>query len=243
MKLKPLGIGSAFNSQEYGNNSWYFVRKNQVFMIDCGSTIFNTFKEKGLDKYDSVNVIITHLHTDHVGSLGTLIEYLFYVKGNKPNIITDIHLKKDLRTYLSISGIEEDMYNLITNNYEDKEVYHSSLGIKFLETDHVPQLQSYSLLIDFWDTKKRVFYSGDSNALPDPLKIFNESELAVDHVYIDYSINGSPVHLSTEHALTKLAIWFSGATIHLMHLDNDIKTYKNKLRDILDKYPYIKIGC
>ncbi|WNM50996.1 metal-dependent hydrolase [Staphylococcus phage Alsa_3] len=243
MKLKPLGIGSAFNSQEYGNNSWYFLKNNKIFIIDCGSTVFNTFKEKGLDKYESVNVIITHLHTDHIGSLGTLIEYLFYVKGFKPDIITDIHLRKDLRTLLSISGIEESMYNLITNTYEDKEVYHSDLGITFLETGHVPQLQSYSLLIDFWDTKKRIFYSGDTNDLPDPLKIFNESELVVDHVYIDYSINNSPVHLSTEHALTKLAEQFSDSTIHLMHLDNYIEIYKDDLKDILDKYPYINIGC
>lgn len=243
MKLKPLGIGSAFNSQEYGNNSWYFTKNNKVFMIDCGSTIFNSFKEKGLDKYESVNVVITHLHTDHIGSLGTLIEYLFYVKGFKPNIITDIHLKKDLRTILSISGIEESMYNLITNTYDDKEVYHSNLGITFLETGHVPQLQSYSLLIDFWDTKKRVFYSGDVNDLPNSLKIFNKSELSVDHVYVDYSINGSPVHLSTEQPLKQLAEWFSDSTIHLMHLDNYIEIYKDNLKDILGKYPYIKIGC
>lgn len=241
MKLKPLGVGSAFNSQEYGNNSWYLVRRNKVFMIDCGSTVFNSFKEKKLDKYDSVNVIITHLHTDHIGSLGTLIEYLFYVKGSKPNIITDIHLRKDLRTLLSISGIEESMYNLVTNTYENKEVYHSDIVITFLETSHVPQLQSYSLLIDFWDTQKRIYYSGDANILPNPLTILNEPTLAVDHVYIDYSINGSPVHLSTKHSLTKLAICFSGATIHLMHLDNDISVYEDELKDIL-KNKDIKIG-
>ena len=243
MKLKPLGIGSAFNSQEYGNNSWYFIKNNKVFIIDCGSTVFNSFKEKGLDKYESVNVIITHLHTDHIGSLSTLIEYLFYVKGFKSDIITDIHLRKDLRTLLSISGIEESMYNLITNNYEDKEVYHLNLGITFLETGHVPQLQSYSLLIDFWDTKKRVYYSGDANDLPNSLKIFNKPELSVDHVYVDYSINGSPVHLSTEQPLKQLAEWFSDSTIHLMHLDNYIEIYKDDLKDILDKYPYINIGC
>lgn len=241
MKLKPLGFGSSFNSQEYGNNSWYFVRRNQVFMIDCGSTVFNTFKEKRLDKYDLVNVIITHLHTDHVGSLGTLIEYLFYVKGNKLNIIIDIHLRKDLRTLLSISGIEENMYNLVTNNYENKEVYHSDIGITFLEIGHVPQLQSYSLLIDFWDTKKRIYYSGDANDLPNPLTIFNKSELSVDHVYMDYSIKGSPVHLSTEQPLKQLAEWFSDSTIHLMHLDNYIEIYKDDLKDIL-KDNDIKIG-
>lgn len=241
MKLKPLGFGSSFNSQEYGNNSWYFVRRNQVFMIDCGSTVFNTFKEKRLDKYDLVNVIITHLHTDHVGSLGTLIEYLFYVKGNKPNIIIDIHLRKDLRTLLSISGIEENMYNLVTNNYENKEVYHSDIGITFLEIGHVPQLQSYSLLIDFWDTKKRIYYSGDANDLPNPLTIFNKPELSVDHVYMDYSINGSPVHLSIEQPLKQLAEWFSDSTIHLMHLDNYIEIYKDDLKDIL-KDNDIKIG-
>jgi phage metallo-beta-lactamase superfamily protein len=241
MKLKPLGFGSSFNSQEYGNNSWYFVRRNQVFMIDCGSTVFNTFKEKRLDKYDLVNVIITHLHTDHVGSLGTLIEYLFYVKGNKLNIIIDIHLRKDLRTLLSISGIEENMYNLVTNNYENKEVYHSDIGITFLEIGHVPQLQSYSLLIDFWDTKKRIYYSGDANDLPNPLTIFNKSELSVDHVYMDYSIKGNPVHLSTEQPLKQLAEWFSDSTIHLMHLDNYIEIYKDDLKDIL-KDNDIKIG-
>lgn len=242
MKLKPLGVGSAFNSQEYGNNSWYFVRTNKVFMIDCGSTVFNSFKEKKLDKYDSVNVIITHLHTDHVGSLGTLIEYLFYVKGLKTNIITDIHLKKDLRTLLSISGIEEDMYNLITNSYEDKEVYHLDVGITFLEASHVTQLQSYSLLIDFWDTQKRIYYSGDANDLPNPLKIFNKPELSVDHVYIDYSINGSPVHLSNEQPLKQLAEWFSDSTIYLMHLDNYIEIYKDDLKDILKDNSNIKIG-
>nr|DAG96499.1 MAG TPA: RNaseZ [Herelleviridae sp.] len=241
MKLKPLGVGSAFNSQEYGNNSWYFVRRNQVFMIDCGSTVFNSFKEKGLDKYDSVNVIITHFHTDHIGSLGTLIEYLFYVKGFKTDIITDIHLKKDLRTLLSISGIEEDMYNLITNSYEDKEAYHSNLGITFLETGHVPQLQSYSVMIDFWDTQKRIYYSGDANDLPNSLTIFNKPELSVEHVYIDYSINGSPVHLSTEQPLKQLAEWFSDSTIHLMHLDDAVSVYKDELKDIL-KDNDIKIG-
>lgn len=242
MKLKPLGVGSAFNSQEYGNNSWYFVRRNKVFMIDCGSTVFNSFKEKKLDKYDSVNVIITHLHTDHIGSLGTLIEYLFYVKGLKTNIITDIHLRKDLRTLLSISGIEETMYNLVTNTYENKEVYHLDVGITFLETSHVPQLQSYSLLIDFWDTQKRIYYSGDANDLPNPLKIFNKPELSVDHVYIDHSINGSPVHLSMEQPLKQLAEWFSDSTIHLMHLDNYIEIYKDDLKDILKDNSNIKIG-
>lgn len=241
MKLKPLGFGSAFNSQEYGNNSWYFVRKNQVFMIDCGSTVFNTFKEKGLDKYNSVNVIITHLHTDHIGSLGTLIEYLFYVKGFKPDIITDIHLKKDLRTYLSISGIEEDMYNLITNSYNDKEAYHSNLGITFLETDHVPQLQSYSIMIDFWDTQTRVYYSGDSSKLPDPLNILDNSELKVEHIYIDFSIKDSPVHLNGLHSLKKITNWCYKIQIHLMHLDDNISVYEDKLQDIL-KDNDIRVG-
>lgn len=28
-KLKSLGFGSAFNSQEYGNNSWYFIENDK----------------------------------------------------------------------------------------------------------------------------------------------------------------------------------------------------------------------
>lgn len=77
MKLSFLGRGSAFNPKE-GNNSAYFISDNQLFLIDCGENIFGKILEnKLLDNIETINLMITHTHSDHVGSLGSLVNYAF----------------------------------------------------------------------------------------------------------------------------------------------------------------------
>ena len=79
MDLQFLGRGAAFNPKE-GNNSAYVIENNQLFLIDCGESIFERIMENGLlDKIDGINVMITHTHSDHVGSLGTLTMYSYYI--------------------------------------------------------------------------------------------------------------------------------------------------------------------
>ena len=39
MELKFLGRGAAFNPKE-NNNSAYFIEKNNLFLIDCGESVF-----------------------------------------------------------------------------------------------------------------------------------------------------------------------------------------------------------
>ena len=39
MDLQFLDKGAAFNPKE-GNNSAYFIENNQLFLIDCGESVF-----------------------------------------------------------------------------------------------------------------------------------------------------------------------------------------------------------
>lgn len=72
MDLQFLGRGASFNPKE-GNNSAYFIENRQLFLIDCGESIFERLVENGLlEDVDAINLMITHTHSDHVGSLGTL---------------------------------------------------------------------------------------------------------------------------------------------------------------------------
>lgn len=60
MNLKFLGRGSAFNPKE-GNTSAYFIDNNQLFLIDCGETVFEKLVDSDLLKnIDSINLMITH---------------------------------------------------------------------------------------------------------------------------------------------------------------------------------------
>lgn len=252
-KLKSLGFGSAFNSQEYGNNSWYFIEKDKVFMIDCGYTVFNTFREKGLDNYKEINIIITHMHTDHVGSLGTLIEWMYYVKGFKVNILSHNTLKRDLFDYLLISGIEESMFNLEVTPYGKGYINKDSIEIIFEKVKHVPQIKTYSITL-IRNSTDMIIYSGDTT---EKFQSGNDSlfrhyswfmdrypELRLEGLYLDVSLNGSSVHanyykniMGTCDMLDEDLKRFNTKVV-IMHLDDTVENYKKKLTR-QDGYPLI----
>ena len=92
MKLKFLGRGAAFNPKE-GNTSAYFIENNQLFLIDCGESIFEKLVELDLlNDIESINLMITHTHSDHIGSLGSLVMYAYYTLKRPLNIIIFIYL-------------------------------------------------------------------------------------------------------------------------------------------------------
>ena len=87
MELIFLGRGAAFNPKE-GNTSAYFIEGRELFLIDCGESVFSKLMELDLlNEIDRVNLLITHTHSDHIGSLGSLVMYSFYVLQKPLNII------------------------------------------------------------------------------------------------------------------------------------------------------------
>lgn len=87
MELNFLGRESAFNPKE-GNNSAYFIENKELFLIDCGEDVFGRIIKLNLfDGIDTVNLMLTHTHSDHIGSLGSLVMYSFYVLHKYVNII------------------------------------------------------------------------------------------------------------------------------------------------------------
>ena len=183
MELLFLGRGSAFNTSE-GNNSAYFIDRNELFLIDCGESIFERIINKGLlDDISCVNVMITHTHSDHVGSIGSLIMYCYYVIHKKINIIisNDSLYKDDLINLIRIFGCTSDMYRIV---YEDEfdGKYNLFNSIKYMKTNHVSQIPSYGILFntDCGD----VYYSGDTSDLDNIIDLIN-SDVVIDKIYVD----------------------------------------------------------
>lgn len=77
--LKFLGRGSAFNREE-GNTSAYIKTKDCFFLIDCGELVYDEIEKRRLinENIKSVNILITHLHGDHAGSLSSFIFWCYY---------------------------------------------------------------------------------------------------------------------------------------------------------------------
>ncbi|RDY27770.1 MBL fold metallo-hydrolase [Romboutsia weinsteinii] len=153
-----LGRGSGYHTGE--QNTAAYIKKNEtLLLIDCGETVFKSILEKQLvEGVKEINVLITHMHSDHIGSLGGFIGFCYW----KYKIVTKIYFneKEKISMFLELLGLRENE-SFIVENAENKRI--NSLGLTFtgLITKHVKAINTYSYKIEF-DNGNDIFYSGDT---------------------------------------------------------------------------------
>ncbi len=183
MEILFLGRGSAFNFKE-GNTSAYFIENKQLFLIDCGESIFERLMNKNILKnIETINILITHTHSDHVGSLGSLISYSFYKLHKQINIIVprNYKFKKNLKNLLNIFGCKKNKFNFIDEKKYDNK-FKSFKKIRFIKTKHSKNLICYSII--FYTDKGIIFYSGDTKDINNIIKLISSNE-KIDKIFVD----------------------------------------------------------
>lgn len=200
--LTFLGKDSGFGEH---NNSAYIEDNNKLIIIDCGFTVFEQLKNKfDFNKYSNIEIIITHLHNDHAGSLSQIILYLWFIYNKKVTIYSKC---ERIRDYLEITGTPKESY----------EIKNESENITFIKTKHVQYLDAYGFKLKVKD--KNIIYTGDTNTL-NPFLPHIENE-KIDELYVDVSRFGG-AHLKIDDIVEKLAkIKKSGTLVDLMHLDDN----------------------
>lgn len=71
LRIAPIGVGSAFSTRNYQSN-FIFIKGNAAVFCDLGSTAMVRLIELGLSSHDVRDLIVTHSHADHIGSLEEL---------------------------------------------------------------------------------------------------------------------------------------------------------------------------
>lgn len=158
MELKFLGTGSAFNPA-MKNTSAYFTYNKNFFLIDCGESVFEQiywFEE--LRASEGIYVLITHLHTDHVGSLGSLISYCHYVLEKDIHII---HPSGAIVQLLALLGIESGYYRY----HQEFPAVLADIQITAVPVEHVKDMRCYGYLIAA--AGETIYYSGDASGIPE----------------------------------------------------------------------------
>lgn len=219
-ELRFLGIGSAFNTS-LGNTSAFIKKEDSMVLIDCGGTVFHRLQQLNLlDNINNIYIIITHTHPDHVGSLGEVIFYTYYILKSKAQII--FRDKKLIKDYLNNIGVKSEMYTL--HNKENVIINDIKLGeinIEFKKVSHVETLPSYGFYMQF--ENQLIYYSGDSNEISSEL-VTKIKECKIGRVYqdvcgLDYEGNN---HLYIGE-LCNLIPYEYRHKIYCMHLDQHLK--------------------
>lgn len=182
MKLHFFGIGSAFNPA-MGNTSAWFESDGCLFLVDCGETVYELLmKSSSLKEYRHIYVLLTHLHADHVGSLGSLISYNFCILGRK---ISVIHPRQTVVELLRLMGIKDDFYDYFP------ELPEGVMGLKAepVPVEHADNMDCFGYILE--TEGERIYYSGDSARMPERIvSMLKDGEL--DAVYHDTSLRDSP---------------------------------------------------
>lgn len=214
--LKFIGTGSAFNT-ELGNTSAYYKSNGHMLLIDCGETVFAKIIELNLlEDVKEIDILITHLHSDHIGSLSTLIYYCKY----KLNIPVSIYYPTNkLDTILKAMGHTEDDYL-----YLDRET-DCIYNINFLpcSVEHTDKpCYGYHINID----ETHIWYSGDCSEFawePEELELFDE--IYQDTCLADYEGN---VHLSLRKLCEEIPERYRHK-VYCMHLDDSLDLVRQAL--------------
>lgn len=223
-RLTFISTGGAF-SKDNKNNAAYYKVDNKLVLLDCGETVFHDILNQNIITEDikRIDVIITHFHSDHVGSLGSLVFFCRYKK-IEANIIFPIKsLPKQL---LDIFGIEEELYNLKEpqeiNDYYIKE-YKQLHGDLRSDGTIIP-MESYGYHIK--DKNINIYYSGDTTTLhQEVLEKFNSKE--IEYIYHEITTDGYKAHFPIEK-LEKLIDKEQRDRVYCMHMGDNTDIAKIK---------------
>ena len=190
-----LGRGAGFLPSE-GNTSACIRCGERLLLIDCGETVFGKLLvSRLLQGVREMVVLISHLHSDHCGSLGSLLLYTRFAMGITVRIVLpeQSEYADDLRSMLRMNGVPDDAW--IPVDGVAVWPFAGVTDIRWIPTRHAPGIPAFSFEIGTetgW-----IFYSADT-CETGPVEDFLRRVPDFRHVYMDVCDTDRPgqVHVS-----------------------------------------------
>ena len=201
--IKQLGNGGAFDYLSTNSSFLIESTKNSYFLFDCGYSVYAELRRQDSLKEIDLNklkyIYISHMDDDHMGSLKTLIYYMFFVLKKRVHILAYGGVFKELKAYLSdIDGyvennvkIKDSLFNLIEIPYADCSIL-DSFSIESTYSKHFKECYGLKFKLD---KDNEFIITGDTKAeqtLANRLS-YNSVKFAF-HDYSNWNQEDSQVH-------------------------------------------------
>lgn len=149
------------------NNTCFVVEADKKYLIDCPRVLFNTFEKAKLKVADVDDLILTHVHGDHLGETEALIYYKWFAQDKrKLNIYTSEKVFGQAKLALahvvnSLGGGElTDYVNFI--DITPGKGYRGPIELDTIDNLH--SVPTIGLKLRYGD--KKFAYSSDTNFSP-----------------------------------------------------------------------------
>jgi ribonuclease BN (tRNA processing enzyme) len=241
-----IGVGGAF-AQKNNQTNLLVIKGKTHILIDCGTTCNAAFLSYKSCIKDVKNLLITHSHADHIGSLESVALKGRYIAHKKPNIIITKEYKKILWEESLRGGL---MYGEATSegflNFDDyftviepqlvsekvRPLYHCKVGkidLKIFRTNHIPgkagtwksSFYSVGVLVD-----ERILFPSDTRFDPELLKWMVQEYPTIEYIFHDCQFFTGGVHASYDELKTLPGA--IKAKMFLSHYSDEYKLYAPK---------------
>lgn len=177
MKLHFLGYGSGHNPA-FGSNSAYMkLPGDGMLLLECGeSTLRNILGVRYFNKIKYLTIILSHTHSDHSGSLGTLIPLVYSETGRPVSLLYGSRRqRREIAGLLKNFGVPRLCYRLLPVTVTHRlnfdlrqELFGGALLVVDMErTQHVKELDCFSITIvqsgDSETATPLIYWSGDTS--------------------------------------------------------------------------------
>ena len=188
MKIKFIGTGSAFTMTNYQTNT-VLEHNGKQLLIDAGMDIRHSLRDAGIKYSDIDAVYVTHLHADHVGGLEMLGFNTYFdpkckekisLIGNNELIreLWNNTLKGGMKSIQGKKTVLDDYFDVQMIRKNGKFVWED---IEFHIVQSVHIMDEYAIVLSFGlmftdpDTKRKIYYTGDTQFNPNQMNVFSIS--------------------------------------------------------------------
>jgi len=200
MKIKFIGVGSAFTTPEYYQSNMLITAANgKQLLLDCGTDVRFSLSEGNIQYEDPAAcvdaVYISHLHSDHIGGMEWMAFRTYFDPNRKrPKLFMENNLMHDLWNYSLKGGLGciEGKGMHLTDYFDCRPAHENGdfcwEGIRFLlvRMPHVitgyKNFYSYGLLIQDADKKgPAAFITTDTQFTPHTIDMISKKAEVIFH--------------------------------------------------------------
>lgn len=224
-----LGTGAAVPDRAHHNTHLAILNQSRVVLIDCGSSPSIRLAEAGIDIEEVGDIILTHFHPDHVGSLPLLLMNMWLMGRQKALRIYGLH--HCLERVEDVMGFYQwenwpHFFPVTFHRLPEREqvqiIGHDDLKIYVSPVRHV--IPTIGLRVEIGDRKKVLAYSCDTEPCPEVVNLAEGAEILI------HEATGADVGHSSASQAGEIAAQAGVQTLYLVHFPT-VDLDKNKLVD------------
>ena len=212
IKIKQIGNGGAFDYKSVNSSFLIDTGNDSYFLFDCGHSVFAELRRQHdtgeIDLKKLKYVYISHNDDDHIGSLKTLIYFMYFNFGKRLQIIAVCN--PDIDVYGRVANFTDDIDGFYENDQkiiddifnmiliEENEVFRvDGFSIKSLRSYHLKPCFGliFDCYVDLDQPSKKFVITGDTKASSSISSVISSDEIKfVYHDFSNWNKPSSQVH-------------------------------------------------